>query len=294
MLSPYVGDGSEEMELTESYKNPEIVSENLMHKYKFMEVRQAAAVLSASCSEEWGALCNYLSDFVLATDHLMQPGGNKSEVVKAWENFFYGDGWVETRVDTEQIVYKIPRVGKGGVPAAIGALTTEQRLKLQEKFPQIGIEATYQQGYLVDALRGRLAVDIEWNAKDGNLDRDIAAYRAWYELGLIDGAVLITKEQESCRQLVQSVWKTYLESLDQESFDRLKTVADGEIPPPVDLKTTTATCLEKASERIKRGDAGGCPVLIVGITSKCWDGADYQPEDFDALVEVIKKRAKKK
>ena len=32
------------MELTESYKNPEIVSENLMHKYKFMEVRQAAAV----------------------------------------------------------------------------------------------------------------------------------------------------------------------------------------------------------------------------------------------------------
>ena len=90
MLSPCVGDGSEEMELTESYKNPEIVSENLMHKYKFMEVRQAAAVLSASCPAEWRALCDYLSDFVLATDHLMQPGGNKSEVVKAWENFFMG------------------------------------------------------------------------------------------------------------------------------------------------------------------------------------------------------------
>ena len=33
-------------------------------------------------------------------------------------------------------------------------------------------------GYKVDNLKSRLALDVEWNAKDGNLDRDVGAYRA--------------------------------------------------------------------------------------------------------------------
>lgn len=49
--------------------------------------------------------------------------------------------------------------------------------------------------YWVDNRKGRVLVDVEWNAKDGNLDRDLAAYRAWYEDGLIDGAVIITKDR---------------------------------------------------------------------------------------------------
>lgn len=44
--------------------------------------------------------------------------------------------------------------------------------------------------------------------------------------------------------------------------------------PPVDLKTSTTTSSDKAVERIKRGDAGGCPVLIVGIQ----DGSPYSPK----------------
>ena len=47
--------------------------------------------------------------------------------------------------------------------------------------------------------------------------------------------------------------------------------------PPVDLKTSTTTNLENAVERIKRGDAGGCPVLIVAITDKTWNGEPYRP-----------------
>jgi hypothetical protein len=41
----------------------------------------------------------------------------------------------------------------------------------------------YQEGYLVDNFKGRVALDVERNAKDGNLDRDLSAYRAWHEAG---------------------------------------------------------------------------------------------------------------
>jgi len=34
-----------------------------------------------------------------------------------------------------------------------------------------------------------------WNAKDGNLDRDLSAYRAWHEAGVISAAVLITQDR---------------------------------------------------------------------------------------------------
>lgn len=114
---------------------------------------------------------------------------------------------------------------------------------------------------MIDALKGRLAVDIEWNAKDGNLDRDILAYRAWYDLGIIDGAVLITKELSSCKELAKTIWTQFTEQNSQYSS----------LKQPVDLKTSTTTSIEKATERIMRGDAGGCPVLLVGITDKCTD-----------------------
>ena len=114
-------------------------------------------------------------------------------------------------------------------------------------------------------LKGRLAIDIEWNAKDGNLDRDLSAYRAWYELSVIDAAILITKEQESCQRLVNDIWARYTGENPEMKGKK----------PPVDLKTSTTTNLEKAVERIKRGDAGGCPVLIVAITDKTWDQTPY-------------------
>ena len=46
--------------------------------------------------------------------------------------------------------------------------------------------------YRIDNVKGRVALDVEWHAKDGNLDRDIAAYRALYEAGVVDGAVMVT------------------------------------------------------------------------------------------------------
>lgn len=55
------------------------------------------------------------------------------------------------------------------------------------------------EGYKVDNVKGRVALDVEWNAKDGNLDRDVGAYRALYEAGIINGAAIITRTQADLR-----------------------------------------------------------------------------------------------
>ena len=57
------------------------------------------------------------------------------------------------------------------------------------------------EGYKVDNVKGRVALDVEWNAKDGNLDRDVGAYRALYDAGLIDGAVVLTRTHDDLREL---------------------------------------------------------------------------------------------
>lgn len=211
----------------------------------------------------------YLSSYQLKTSDLMTPGGSKSLVVASLEELFYKDGWYETRVDTEQIIYKVAKRTGERKPIKLAPLDTFARLNLKNNEISVDVSTTYQEGYLIDALKGRLAVDIEWNAKDGNLDRDIAAYRAWYDLGLIDGAILITKEMESCRTLVNKIWDDFQSSISCLEPWRGK-------PSPVDLGTTTTTSLEKARERIKRGDGGGCPILVVGLTDRCWDGKPYQ------------------
>ena len=54
-----------------------------------------------------------------------------------------------------------------------------------------------QEGYLVDNYKGRVVLDVEWNAKDGNLDRDLASYRSWHEAGVISAGVIITKDRLS-------------------------------------------------------------------------------------------------
>lgn len=110
-------------------------------------------------------------------------------------------------------------------------------------------ELTYEvlnEGYKIDNVKARVALDVEWNAKDGNLDRDLAAYRALYEAGIIDVGVIITRTQADLRE-----------------------AALGLDPASTKFQTTTTTNLTKLKPRLTRGDAGGCPILAIAITAKC-------------------------
>lgn len=108
---------------------------------------------------------------------------------------------------------------------------------------------------------------MEWNAKDGNLDRDLAAYRAWHEAGIISAAVLITQDRISLRDLARRLWRDYQETLPADARTAKL---------PIDVGTSTTTNLEKAQMRLRRGVMGTCPVLIVAVTEATWNGAPFE------------------
>lgn len=232
------------MELTGSWTTalPAAVAE----RYELRETRNAAAVLAATCPDEVGELCAVLTGFTLTTADLVEAGGNESRLAARLNAAFRERGWREGRVDT----------------------VVTSRLQVQPWHPagEHGVTVreseVFNEGYKVDNVKGRVALDVEWNAKDGNLDRDIGAYRALYDAGLIDGAVLLTRTHDDLRELARELARAAGRS-DDEVRSR--------------LSTSTTTHLGKLESRMTRGDAGGCPLLAVAISRRCWDPAPGEP-----------------
>ena len=214
------------MDLTASYLDDAVIPPALRSRYGWAEVRNAAALLAATNPVEFGEVLRVLDGFSLTALHLTTPGGNKGLVARELDGSFRELGWRETRHDiTITSVIRVMPYREAGETAPI-VTTTE-----------IPSEA-----YKVDNVKGRVAVDVEWNAKDGNLDRDLAGYRALYEAGVLDGAVIVTRTQADLVAL-------------QDSLGHRT------------LNTTTTTNLDKVIPRMTRGDAGGCPLLVVAISA---------------------------
>lgn len=227
------------MQLTDSFLR--VMPDSIRSRYDLRETRNAAAILSATSPGEFAELLAVLSEFVLTTADLVNPGGNQSALAARVNKGFRSRGWREGRVDTR----------------VTSALRVQPYKAAGERSEVVVETAVFNEGYKVDNVKGRIALDVEWNAKDGNLDRDIGAYRALYEAGLIDGAVLLTRTQDDLRPLAQRLARQAGQSA--EAAGRR-------------LGTTTTTNLVKLLPRMTRGDVGGCPLLAVAISARCWVG----------------------
>lgn len=219
------------MDLTESFA--QCIAADIQTRYQFAETRNAASIFRATNPEAFSQLQDVLRDFRLTTTDLITPGGQESDLAARMNRMFRRRGWREARVDTliRLSLKRTPLRGAG-----------ETRLEPIES-------ETRNEGYKVDNFRDRIALDVEWNAKDGNLDRDIGAYRSLYDAALIDAGVLITR------------------TLDLRDLGRQLGIAAGLLPEQARriLNTTTTTNREKLLPRLTRGDAGGCPILAVFI-----------------------------
>jgi len=221
------------MEETYSYKQYCLAS--VLAKFEFCEVRNAAVILASTSKAEWEEIMQVLSCFELGREDILGEGGNKSDVAARLDEAFRQVGWREGRVDTLiSLKVQVSPYRKAG-----------------ETQPIVTESIVENKGYKVDNFKGRIALDVEWNAKDGNLDRDVGAYRALYDAALIDVGVIITRTQEDLRALALA--------LDAESSK---------------FATTTTTNLGKLKPRLTRGDGGGCPILAIAISARtCGEGA---------------------
>ncbi|TQM90975.1 restriction endonuclease BglII [Microbacterium lacticum] len=229
------------MDLTTSYES--VFASRTLARYQFREVRNAAAILKATNPRETCMIEGVLNDFKLLSSDLIDAGGSESALAKRINGSFRTMGWREARVDTD-IELKL-RIFPYR-PAGERAVTESSTLVSNE-------------GYKVDNFTGRIALDLEWNAKDGNLDRDIGAYRALYDAGLIDAAVLITRTQADLRELGTRL--------------RIEAGIEPEEARKV-LATSTTTNIDKLLPRMTRGDGGGCPILAVAICAETWEDSE--------------------
>ena len=231
---------------TRTYEDPLVLPPAIRARWTFLETGSAAAVLRSVCPDEWRDITDVLTSFALDPQQWLRAGGNRGEIPIVIDAMFHARGWQEVRVDLE----------------TQGILLNKRDVVIS-KLPTVR-----QEGYLVDNFKGRVALDVEWNAKDGNLDRDLAAYRAWHEAGVISAAVLITQDRMALKRLAEQLWHSYQAEIPLEERD-----AD----LPIDLNTSTTTNLEKAELRVRRGVMGTCPLLVVAATEATWNQQPYRP-----------------
>lgn len=229
---------------TFSYDDPAVLPLAARQHWAFMETNSAAAVMKAVCPAEWGDIVNVLETYRLDTRFWLKAGGNRGDIAEQIDALFSARGWRETRLDLETRGLLFAKDG-----SALGELPVIR-----------------QEGYLVDNFKNRIVLDVEWNAKDGNLDRDLAAYRSWFDAGLISAGVIITKDRLSLLALARRIWAEYQQTVPEaERVARL----------PIDLTTSTVTAFDKAQMRVRRGVMGSCPVLIVAANENTWNGQPH-------------------
>ena len=230
---------------TYSYDDPNVLPPAARDHWLFMETNSAAAVMKAVCPNEWSEIVDNLSSYRIDPNTWLKAGGNRGDIPEEIDGLFAAKGWRETRLDME----------------TRGILLSKEGEKIGELPPN------YQEGYLVDNFKNRIVLDVEWNAKDGNLDRDLAAYRSWYEAGLISAGVIITKDRLSLLALARRLWAAHQATLPEAMWNKKL---------PVDLSTSTTTTFDKAELRMRRGVMGSCPVLIVAASEVTWNGQPYR------------------
>ncbi len=124
----------------------------------------------------------------------------------------------------------------------------------------------YVDGHNIDFLKNRVAFDLEWNSKDQTFDRDLLAMRTYFDCGLIDVGVIVTRSEEL-----------------NEIFKREK---DNNGKPLIKKYGASTTWIGKLTYRLDSRRNGGCPILAIGIRKECVEGYGRLNEYYRRTAEI--------
>lgn len=201
-----------------------LIPESIAEKYEFNNYNSAVEILTQSFPDEFSEIVSAMEAFCIRLEDIRKKGGNESNIPKRLNGLLRPLGWKELEISGDLVV----RLLEG-----------KQRKK------EVAREFTLEEfisGHKIDYVKGQVAVDMEWNSKDQTFDRDLYAFRTFYECGVISCGVIITRS-ERMNQL----------------FDTL-----GE-----DIKKkygASTTWMGKLTPRIHARRHGGCPLLVIGLT----------------------------
>ena len=217
-----------------------LLSESLRNKFEFYNYGHAVEILTQSFPSEWQDLQNALSQLEIPVKDIIVSGGNESPIPKKFDDVLYPLGWREIRITGDLLIKKYPR------------LTNKKRGNFSdEPNDQITIEG-FIDGHNIDFIKNKVAFDLEWNSKDQTFDRDLLAMRTYFDCGLIDVGVIVTRSKAL--------------------NDIFKILTDDNGKSLITKYGASTTWIGKLLYRLDSRRNGGCPILAVGIKQECITG----------------------
>lgn len=230
---------------------------DILARYEVHSYRNAAVILSQTRAEEFADLLDALRAFRMTRRMIRTAGGNESEVPKLVSELLRPRGWHETTIQGDLLVKLSWRERVGENAKGEAKFAPRSRELRRER---------YLDGHKVDYVKGKVAFDLEWNSKDQTFDRDLYAFSAFAQTGVIDAAVLLTRSASLnpiFRELGESLNKHGTVEYDSSGRARLVHEKFG----------ASTTWMGKLLYRLNAGRNGACPVLAVGITPACIEDA---------------------
>lgn len=206
------------------------IDNDLIGRFEFHNYGHALEILSEAFPVEWEELQECLRRLVLTKSDILQAGGNESPIPKKFDDVLYPYGWREIRISGDLTVKKYPRQ------------TAQRRGRFADEPYETDTIEGYIDGHNIDFLKNRVAFDLEWNSKDQTFDRDLLAMRTYFDCGLIDVGVIVTRSAD-------------LNPLFKDLGIMAKYGA-------------STTWMGKLLYRLDSRRNGGCPILAVGITRR--------------------------
>lgn len=215
------------------------VRKNLLSKFEFQNYGHALEILSEAFSNEWDEIQDCLEHLCISLDDLRASGGNETAIPKKFDDVLYPLGWREIRITGDLLVKLYPR-------------RANQRGRFSDQpFDEKVIEG-YIDGHNIDFVKGKVAFDLEWNSKDQTFDRDLLAMRTYFDCGLIEVGIIVTRSEE-----LNDIFRSLTDENGQNLLRKYG---------------ASTTWMGKLEYRLKSRRNGGCPILAVGIKKPCVEG----------------------
>ena len=207
--------------------------QRIVETFEIFNYNHAAEILSQSFTNELADVIAALTSLKISEEDILQAGGNESPIPPKFAEVLEPRGWKEIRISGDLLIKFFPRKG---ARRGVFAESPDGQKTI----------TNYIDGHNIDFVKGRIAVDVEWNSKDQTFDRDLFAMRTYYECDIISVGIIITRS-ESLNAI----------------FKRLG------IMPKYGASTTW---MGKLLPRLDSRRHGGCPILAIGITPQCITG----------------------
>lgn len=230
------------------------IAKDIINKFEFYNYGHALEILYDAFPIEWKELQECLRRLRLTLDDIKTAGGNESPIPKKFDDVLYPFGWREIRISGDLIVKKYPRQA------------SERKGRFSDEPYETETIEGYIDGHNIDFLKNKVAFDLEWNSKDQTFDRDLLAMRTYFDCGLIEVGVIVTRSEEL--------------------NDIFKQVRDDSGQLLMKKYGASTTWIGKLIYRLDSRRNGGCPILAIGIGKECVEEYGRLNEYYKKLTDV--------